>query len=85
MTKEMRPSHRIDVLTDALLHYGKKTSDKIEVLIVERLQKAQQTEKDAERDLRNLCECISSQPVDMESVWLWQAEEAQYFENELIN
>ena len=29
MTKEMRPSHRIDVLTDALLHYGKRTSDKI--------------------------------------------------------
>jgi hypothetical protein len=30
MTKEMRPSHRIDVLTDALLHYGKRTSDKID-------------------------------------------------------
>jgi hypothetical protein len=29
MTKEMRLSHRIDVLTDALLHYGKRTSDKI--------------------------------------------------------
>ena len=24
MTKEMRPSHRIDVLTDAILYYAKK-------------------------------------------------------------
>ena len=29
MTKEMRPSHRTDVLTDALLHYGTKTVKKI--------------------------------------------------------
>lgn len=29
MTKEMRPSHRMDVLTDALLHYAKRTRDKI--------------------------------------------------------
>ena len=27
--KEMRPSHRIDILTDALLHYRRKTSGKI--------------------------------------------------------
>ena len=32
MTKEMRPSHRVDVLTDALLHYGKRTTNKIVVL-----------------------------------------------------
>ena len=25
MTKEMRPSHRIDVLTDAIVFYAKKT------------------------------------------------------------
>ena len=31
MTKEMRPRHRIDVLSDALLHYGKRTRDKIGV------------------------------------------------------
>ena len=24
MTKEMRPSHRVDVLTDALLHYSRQ-------------------------------------------------------------
>jgi len=26
MTKEMRPNHRVDVLTDALLFYAKKRS-----------------------------------------------------------
>ena len=29
MTKEMRPSHRVDVLTHALLHYGHKTKQKL--------------------------------------------------------
>ena len=29
MTKEMRPSHRIDILVHALVHYGMKTSEKL--------------------------------------------------------
>ena len=29
MTKEMRPSHRVDVLSDVLLHYGLKTKQKL--------------------------------------------------------
>ena len=29
MTKEMRPAHRIDVLTHALLYYGIKTKQKL--------------------------------------------------------
>ena len=29
MTKEMRPSHRVDVLTSALTYYGIKTKDKL--------------------------------------------------------
>lgn len=29
MTKEMRPSHRIDILVHALVHYGIKTSEKL--------------------------------------------------------
>ena len=29
MTKEMRPSHRIDVLTDALLYYAKKSKENL--------------------------------------------------------
>lgn len=29
MTKEMRPSHRIDVLTSGILHYAAKTSQKL--------------------------------------------------------
>ena len=33
ITKEMRPSHRIDVLTHALLHYGNKTKMKLGIAI----------------------------------------------------
>lgn len=29
MTKEMRPSHRIDVLTGALAHYARRTTAKL--------------------------------------------------------
>jgi hypothetical protein len=29
MTKEMRPSHRIDVLSDAILHYGRHCKDNL--------------------------------------------------------
>ncbi len=29
MTKEMRPTHRIDVLTDALIYYGIMTKKKL--------------------------------------------------------
>ena len=29
MTKEMRPSHRIDVLSHALMYYGMKTKQKL--------------------------------------------------------
>ena len=29
MTKEMRLSHRVDVITHALLHYGYKTKQKL--------------------------------------------------------
>ncbi|CAI8020679.1 hypothetical protein GBAR_LOCUS12350 [Geodia barretti] len=33
MTKEMRPSHRIDVLTDALLHYARRTARNMSMLL----------------------------------------------------
>ena len=29
MTKEMRPSHRVDVLVHALLYYGRQKKDKL--------------------------------------------------------
>ncbi len=29
MTKEMRPSHRIDVISDAVLYYGRLCKDKL--------------------------------------------------------
>ena len=33
MTKEMRPSHRIDILCDALLHYARKSASRLRMLI----------------------------------------------------
>ena len=33
MTKEMRPSHRTDVLVHALLHYCRKTKSKIGMML----------------------------------------------------
>lgn len=32
MTKEMRPSHRVDVLSDALSYYSRKASDNLSTL-----------------------------------------------------
>ena len=40
MTKEMRPSHRTDVLVHALLHYGMKTKAKLGVFSVKILRLA---------------------------------------------
>ena len=34
MTKEMRPSHRIDVLCDALLQYARKSANRLCMLIL---------------------------------------------------
>ena len=34
MTKEMRPSHRIDVLSSALAYYGIKTKEKLGIVRV---------------------------------------------------
>ncbi len=35
MTKEMRPSHRIDVLSSALIYYGIQTKEKLGKVDVE--------------------------------------------------
>lgn len=34
MTKEMRPSHRVDVLTSALVYYGIRTKEKLREYII---------------------------------------------------
>ncbi|KAI8493215.1 hypothetical protein Bbelb_292190 [Branchiostoma belcheri] len=39
-TKEMTPSHRIDLLTDAILHYARRKSADIEGCLMQRLDKA---------------------------------------------
>lgn len=34
MTKEMRPSHRVDVLSDALLYYGRQSANNLSTYIM---------------------------------------------------
>nr|XP_055072654.1 uncharacterized protein LOC129452673 isoform X1 [Misgurnus anguillicaudatus]XP_055072662.1 uncharacterized protein LOC129452673 isoform X1 [Misgurnus anguillicaudatus] len=41
VTKEMTPSHRLDLLTDALLHYGRRKSTDLEVQLLQRVDKAE--------------------------------------------
>ncbi|XP_073702528.1 uncharacterized protein [Garra rufa] len=41
VTKEMTPSHRLDLLTDALLHYGRRKSTDLEMQLLQRLDKAE--------------------------------------------
>ena len=40
VTKEMTPSHRDDLLTDALLHYARKQLDRIDDHLVDAMDKA---------------------------------------------
>ncbi|KAJ7351809.1 hypothetical protein OS493_035534 [Desmophyllum pertusum] len=45
MTKEMRPNHRVDVLTDALLYYANKRSASLGKLLSDRMKRANLTIK----------------------------------------
>ncbi|XP_064406478.1 uncharacterized protein LOC135351424 [Halichondria panicea] len=53
-TKEMRPSHRIDVLTSALLHYASRVRLNLGASLVKRLKNAQNTQHSATEDLSKL-------------------------------
>ncbi|XDV31418.1 hypothetical protein PO909_034107 [Leuciscus waleckii] len=52
VTKEMTPSHRLDLLTDALLHYGRRKSTDLALNLLQKLDKAEK--------LSTLAEDISS-------------------------
>ena len=75
MTKEMRPSHCIDILTDALLYYRRKTSGKIGIftesfiiyictllghLLCKRMDRAKELHSDALKGLMSLKDDPSS-------------------------
>ncbi|XP_073729005.1 uncharacterized protein [Misgurnus anguillicaudatus] len=51
VTKEMTPSHRLDLLTDALLHYGRRKSTDLEVQLLQRVDKAEKILILAQKDI----------------------------------
>ncbi|KAK2831180.1 hypothetical protein Q7C36_016266 [Tachysurus vachellii] len=62
VTKEMTPSHRLDLLTDALLHYGRRKSTDLrfiknvfsEVQLLQRLDKAEKISILAQEDISSV-------------------------------
>ncbi|XP_060714607.1 uncharacterized protein LOC132838346 [Tachysurus vachellii] len=54
VTKEMTPSHRLDLLTDALLHYGWRKSTDLEVQLLQRLDKAEKISILAQEDISSV-------------------------------
>jgi len=58
MTKEMRPNHRVDVLSDALLFYAKKKSANIGELLTDRMKRA----NDVKRFRRRIDKIIGQPP-----------------------
>lgn len=54
MTKEMRPSHREDVLAHALVYYGIRTKNKLADLMYRRWGKAHHTKAIAEETFTSL-------------------------------
>lgn len=75
MTKEMRPNHRVDVLTDALLFYAKKRSASLGRLLYDRMKKANTAIKNSEVELATLLDTLEVS-VKREEVAKWANEEA---------
>ncbi|XP_041953325.1 uncharacterized protein LOC121713086 isoform X2 [Alosa sapidissima] len=60
VTKEMTPSHRLDLLTDGLLHYGRRKSTDMEMQLLQRLDRAEKVTVLAEEDISSV---IKEAPV----------------------
>ncbi|XP_038568490.1 uncharacterized protein LOC119898352 [Micropterus salmoides] len=54
VTKEMTPSHRLDLLTDALLHYGRRKSTDLEMQLLQRLDRAEKISILAQEDISSV-------------------------------
>ncbi|CAM4708570.1 unnamed protein product [Leuciscus chuanchicus] len=54
VTKEMTPSHRLDLLTDALLHYGRRKSNDLALNLLQKLDKAEKLSTLAEEDISSV-------------------------------
>lgn len=63
MTKEMRPAHRIDVLSDALGHFAHLSAINLGELLVDRMKKAKHVLETASKDLESLMVDSTGEPV----------------------
>ncbi|KAI8498153.1 hypothetical protein Bbelb_240970 [Branchiostoma belcheri] len=79
VTKEMTPSHRLDLLTDATLHYARRKSTDIESSICSRWDKAEKAFTQAQEELSQI---ISQAPVDVseDDIKMWCAEEKTFYQ-----
>ncbi|XP_028412340.1 uncharacterized protein LOC114535157 [Dendronephthya gigantea] len=59
MTKEMRPSHRIDVLSDALLHYGRQCKDTLVSGLLKNWKKSAQCIEASQKNIDDLANKLS--------------------------
>ncbi|XP_064400958.1 uncharacterized protein LOC135347050 isoform X2 [Halichondria panicea] len=76
MTKEMRPSHRIDVLNDALGHFAYQSSMNLGDILVERMKKAVNLVQGTSSDLEALRTDSSGDPVfTSNDIKRWYAED----------
>lgn len=76
MTKEMRPSHRTDILVHALVHYGRKTKAKLGNLLVARRKRAESVYTASTETFSKLVETYDGGGVTQNIVEEWIAEEA---------
>ncbi|XP_071832152.1 uncharacterized protein [Apostichopus japonicus] len=71
ITKEMTQSHRIDLLSDALLHYSACKLANLSTFLCVSLQKAKDITKQSESELSRICQEFS---VTMNTINSWREE-----------
>ncbi|XP_066928015.1 uncharacterized protein [Clytia hemisphaerica] len=74
VTKEMTPAHRMDLLSDALMHFGSKKMGNIGKHLVFLHQKANETIKSCESEIQSLCSNLSVD-VNEDVLKSWKREE----------
>lgn len=74
MTKEMHPSHRIDVLSDALSYYCQKSAQSLYKLLPKRLVRARKVKQESSQQLQELMD-KSPEPLSGQTVAQWADDE----------
>ncbi|XP_033101230.1 uncharacterized protein LOC117104486 isoform X2 [Anneissia japonica] len=74
ITKEMTPSHRVDLLTDALLHYAKRKERNIGMMLMQKHKNAKTVLKTAEKNHADKIKSINK-VIDQNTIRRWIDEE----------